>query len=172
MIVAKPEQWVSDIAAAGGDQFTFHLESVKDPLTLIKQIRDAGMKVGLAVKPVTSAEAAFPYVKLVDMVLVMTVEPGFGGQSFMADMMPKVETIRAKYPTLDIEVDGGLGPSTVDAAAENRIVAGSSVFKAADPKAIILQMREVRQWQQRRPVDEALKRWDCRRTVSSWLYRN
>ncbi|EGZ05792.1 hypothetical protein PHYSODRAFT_251615 [Phytophthora sojae] len=144
MMVAKPEQWVSDIAAAGGDQFTFHLESTKDPLALIKQIRDAGMKVGLAIKPGTSAEAAFPYVELVDMVLVMTVEPGFGGQSFMADMMPKVETIRAKYPTLDIEVDGGLGPSTIDAAAKagaNMIVAGSSVFKATDPKAVILQMR-------------------------------
>ncbi|KAJ8576040.1 hypothetical protein ON010_g3172 [Phytophthora cinnamomi] len=143
-MVSKPEQWVSDIAEAGGDQYTFHLESSQDPLALIKQIRDAGMKVGLAIKPGTSAEAAFPYVELVDMVLVMTVEPGFGGQSFMADMMPKVETIRAKYPTLDIEVDGGLGPSTIDAAAKagaNMIVAGSSVFKAADPRAVIVQMR-------------------------------
>ncbi|KAF4319462.1 hypothetical protein BBO99_00005287 [Phytophthora kernoviae] len=144
MMVSKPEQWVSDIAAAGGDQFTFHLESTEDPLALIKQIRNADMKVGLAVKPGTSAEAAFPYVDLVDMVLVMTVEPGFGGQSFMADMMPKVAAFREKYPTKDIEVDGGLGPSTIDAAAKagaNMIVAGSSVFKAADTKAVILQMR-------------------------------
>ncbi|CEG38612.1 ribulose-phosphate 3-epimerase [Plasmopara halstedii] len=144
MMVSKPEQWVSDIAAAGGDQFTFHLETTRDPLSLINQIRQAQMKVGLAIKPGTSAEAAFPYLDLVDMVLIMTVEPGFGGQSFMADMMHKVMIIRAKHKTMDIEVDGGLGPSTIDAAAKagaNMIVAGSSVFKAADPKAVILRLR-------------------------------
>lgn len=144
MMVSKPEQWVSDIADAGGDQFTFHLEATQDPLALIQQIRDAGMKVGVAVKPGTPIEEVFPLVDKVDMVLVMTVEPGFGGQKFMVDMMPKVETLRAKFPTLDIEVDGGLGPSTIDAAAKagaNMIVAGSSVFKADDPAAVILQMR-------------------------------
>lgn len=144
MMVSKPEQWVQDIADAGGDQFTFHLEATADPLALIQQIRDAGMKVGVAVKPGTPVEQVFPLVDKVDMVLVMTVEPGFGGQKFMPDMMPKVEALRAKFPTLDIEVDGGLGPSTIDAAAKagaNMIVAGSSVFKAADPAAAILEMR-------------------------------
>ncbi|TMW68481.1 hypothetical protein Poli38472_005949 [Pythium oligandrum] len=144
MMVSKPEQWVSDIADAGGDQFTFHLESTSDPLALIQQIRDAGMKVGIAIKPGTDVTQVFPYVDKVDMVLVMTVEPGFGGQKFMEDMMPKVSTLREKYPTLDIEVDGGLGPSTIDAAAKagaNMIVAGSSVFRAENPAQAILVMR-------------------------------
>lgn len=144
MMVSRPEQWVGDIADAGGDQFTFHLEATREPLALIQQIRDAGMKVGVAVKPGTPVADVFPLVDKVDMVLVMTVEPGFGGQKFMADMMPKVETLRAKFPALDIEVDGGLGPATIDAAATagaNMIVAGSSVFKAADTAAVILELR-------------------------------
>lgn len=144
MMVAKPEQWVSDIADAGGDQFTFHLEATQDPMALIQQIRDAKMKVGVAIKPNTPVEAVLPFVEHVDMVLVMTVEPGFGGQSFMPEMMPKVSTLRAAFPSLDIEVDGGLGPATIDIAAKagaNMIVAGSSVFKAENPALAILEMR-------------------------------
>lgn len=90
------------------------------------------MKVGIALKPGTAVDAVAPFVALVDMVLVMTVEPGFGGQSFMPNMMPKVLTLRTQHPDLDIQVDGGLGPSTIDAAAAagaNVIVAGSAVFK-------------------------------------------
>lgn len=144
MMVAKPEQWVDDIKDAGGDQFTFHLEATNDPLALIEQIRATGMKVGVAIKPGTPVEKVLPLVEKVDMVLVMTVEPGFGGQSFMPDMMPKVAALRAAFPALDIEVDGGLGPSTIDAAAKagaNMIVAGSSVFRASSPAAVILEMR-------------------------------
>ncbi|TYZ68195.1 hypothetical protein PybrP1_012971 [[Pythium] brassicae (nom. inval.)] len=144
MMVAKPEQWVDDIADAGGNQFTFHLEATTAPLALIEQIRAAGMKVGVAIKPGTPVEQVLPLVDKVDMVLIMTVEPGFGGQSFMPDMMPKVAALRAAFPALDIEVDGGLGPSTIDAAAKagaNMIVAGSSVFRASDPAAVILGMR-------------------------------
>ena len=90
------------------------------------------MKVGIALKPGTAVDAVAPFVALVDMVLEMTVEPGFGGQSFMPNMMPKVLTLRTQHPDLDIQVDGGLGPSTIDAAAAagaNVIVAGSAVFK-------------------------------------------
>ncbi len=76
--------------------------------------------MGIAIKPGTPVEKVLPYVDQVDMVLVMTVEPGFGGQSFMADMMPKVELLRQKYPGLDIEVDGGLSPKTIDTAAKVR----------------------------------------------------
>ncbi|KAF0696928.1 Aste57867_12347 [Aphanomyces stellatus] len=144
MMVSEPEKWVDDIKDAGGDQFTFHLESTKNPEALIQQIRATGMKVGVALKPGTAVESVLPLVHLVDMVLIMTVEPGFGGQSFMADMMPKVSFLREKFPTLDIEVDGGLGPSTIDAAAKagaNMIVAGSSVFKAAVPADVIQLMR-------------------------------
>ncbi|KAG9402091.1 hypothetical protein AC1031_007791 [Aphanomyces cochlioides] len=144
MMVSEPEKWVDDIKDAGGDQFTFHLESTSNPEALIKQIRTAGMKVGVAIKPGTAVESVLPLVPLVDMVLVMTVEPGFGGQSFMPDMMPKVSFLREKFPELDIEVDGGLGPSTIDTAAKagaNMIVAGSSVFKAASPAEVISVMR-------------------------------
>merc|ERR1711865_1132825 len=139
MMVAAPEKWVQDIKDAGGDQFTFHLESTNDPAALIQMIRDADMKVGMAIKPGTSVEACKQFVASVDMVLVMTVEPGFGGQSFMPSMMPKVRELRDEYPDLDIEVDGGLGPSTIEEAASagaNMIVAGSSVFKP-NPGAVI-----------------------------------
>ena len=116
-----------------------------DPAETIRKVRAAGMKVGIALKPKTPVEAVLPYVASVDMVLVMTVEPGFGGQSFMADMMPKVRLLRERYPSLDIEVDGGLAPDTIDVAAQagaNVIVAGSSVFKAKDPRATIALLRQ------------------------------
>ena len=115
-----------------------------DPAETIAKVKAAGMKVGIAVKPGTPVEAVLPYVPMVDMVLVMTVEPGFGGQSFMADMMPKVRLLRDRYPTLDIEVDGGLAQDTIDVAAQagaNVIVAGSSVFKAKDPRETIALLR-------------------------------
>lgn len=105
------------------------------------------MRVGVALRPRTPASAVFALVDSgkVDMVLVMTVEPGFGGQSFMPEMMPKVAEIRARYPSLDVQVDGGLGSSTIAAAAEagaNVIVAGTAVFKAADPAAAIRELRD------------------------------
>lgn len=89
-------------------------------------------------------EAVLPFIDDVDMVLVMTVEPGFGGQKFMADMMPKVEFLRKQFPALNIEVDGGLGPSTIEAAAKagaNMIVAGSSVFNSNSPARVIATLR-------------------------------
>lgn len=144
MMVSNPEQWVEEIKDAGGDQYTFHLESTKDPAALIKQIRAAGMKVGVALRPGTPVEDVLPWVDLVDVVLIMTVEPGFGGQKFKADMMPKVAFLRANYPEKDIEVDGGLGPATIAAAAEagaNMIVAGSSVFSSSAPAQVIATLR-------------------------------
>ncbi|KVH92772.1 Aldolase-type TIM barrel [Cynara cardunculus var. scolymus] len=110
---------------------------------LVKQIKSKGMRPGVALKPGTPIEEVYPLLEgenPVEMVLVMTVEPGFGGQKFMPDMMNKVRTLREKYPKLDIEVDGGLGPSTIKTAAAagaNCIVAGSSVFGAADPAEVI-----------------------------------
>ena len=108
-------------------------------------IRKHGMKVGIAIKPGTEVEVLASVIALVDMALIMTVEPGFGGQSFMPNMMPKVLSLRTQHPTLNIQVDGGLSPSTVDAAAAagaNCIVAGSSVFKpGVDPSEPIGKMR-------------------------------
>lgn len=139
MMVSKPSQWVEAVSkscAGAGSRYTFHMEAVEtddlDVVGVIKLIRDHGMEVGIAIKPGSGVEALSAVIALVDMVLVMTVEPGFGGQKFMPNMMPKVLQLRTEHPELDIQVDGGLGPTTIDAAAAagaNLIVAGSSVFK-------------------------------------------
>ena len=103
------------------------------------------MKAACAIKPGTSVDVLYEIGLELDMALVMTVEPGFGGQKFMADMMPKVEKLRTKFPHLNIQVDGGLGKETVPAAAEagaNVIVAGTSCFTAPDPVVLIDFMRE------------------------------
>lgn len=143
MMVSNPLQWVKAIKDAGGNQYTFHIEAAADEETgesraaaVCNAIRDAGMAVGVAMKPGTPASDVSSIIALVDVVLVMTVEPGFGGQSFMPHMMPKVLELRTAHPSLDIQVDGGLGPSTIDAAAKagaNMIVAGSACFKPGVP---------------------------------------
>lgn len=144
MMVANPEQWVDDMAKAGGNCYTFHLEATKDPKSLIAMIRDTGMKVGIAIKPKTPVEDVLPLVPLVDMILIMTVEPGFGGQKFMVDMMPKVQLLRKTFPDLNIEVDGGVGEATIDTCADagaNMIVSGSAVIQAPDPKAVMHKLK-------------------------------
>ncbi|XP_042587182.1 ribulose-phosphate 3-epimerase-like [Cyprinus carpio] len=118
MMVSRPEQWVKPMAAAGANQYTFHLEATTNPGNLIKEIRESGMKVGLAIKPGTTVEELAPWSGQIDMALVMTVEPGFGGQKFMEDMMPKVSWLRSQFPSLDIEVDGGVGPDSIHRCAE------------------------------------------------------
>ncbi|KXN69952.1 Ribulose-phosphate 3-epimerase [Conidiobolus coronatus NRRL 28638] len=146
LMVSNPEQWIDDFAKAGADMFTFHLEAVEDAAKTVEKVHKAGMKAGIAIKPKTSVESFLPYADLVDMVLVMTVEPGFGGQSFMYDCIDKVRVIRQKYPNLDIQVDGGLALDTIEVAAEagaNVIVAGTSIFKAEDPKFVIQKFKEV-----------------------------
>lgn len=145
MMVADPEKWVEPMADAGADQYTFHIEATTDAVTLARKIKDAGMKVGIGLKPGTSVDVVVPYVDVADMILIMTVEPGFGGQKFMEDMMSKVKFIREKFPDMDIEVDGGVGPKTIDACAQagaNMIVSGSAVVNAEDPKAVISLLRE------------------------------
>lgn len=158
LMVSHPEQWVKDFAAAGADMFTFHLEAVvgepcpllaKDMrvVDLIGAIKGAGMHAGMAIKPGTPVESVFKYVEEcgLDMVLILSVEPGFGGQKFMSYTMKKVEALRERYKTLNIEVDGGLSPSTIAAAAEagaNVIVAGSAIFGAQDPGEVIRGMKE------------------------------
>lgn len=156
MMVSNPLQWVPDMAAAGADQYTFHLEAARtstfgesssaaDPvIATIEAIREKGMLVGIAIKPGTSVDELLPYADKIDLALVMTVEPGFGGQKFMADMMTKVAALRKQFPKLNVEVDGGLGADTIDVAAEagaNVIVAGTSVYKAKDPEEMIKLLR-------------------------------
>ena len=102
-------------------------------------------KAALAIKPKTPASTVLPFIDKLSMVLVMTVEPGFGGQSFMADMMPKIEEIRSACPDIDIEVDGGINSETIKTAAAagaNVFVAGSAVFKSEDPKKTIMQLKD------------------------------
>ncbi|KAH1193784.1 Ribulose-phosphate 3-epimerase, cytoplasmic isoform [Glycine max] len=148
LMVTNPLDYVEPLAKAGASGFTFHVETSKDNWEeLIQRIKSHGMTPGVALKPGTPIEEVYPLVEAgnpVEMVLVMTVEPGFGGQKFMPEMMDKVRILRKKYPSLDIEVDGGLGPSTIDVAASagaNCIVAGSSVFGAPEPVQVISLLR-------------------------------
>ncbi|KAI3972238.1 hypothetical protein MKW92_023500 [Papaver armeniacum] len=149
LMVTNPLDYVEPLGKAGASGFTFHVEASKDNWQeIIEKVKAKGMRAGVALKPGTPIEEVYPLVEAknpVDMVLVMTVEPGFGGQKFMPEMMDKVRALRKKYPALDIEVDGGLGPSTIDAAATagaNCIVAGSSVFGAPEPDQVISLLRK------------------------------
>lgn len=144
MMVANPEQWINPMADAGADQYTFHIEAAEDPKKLIRLTKEANMKVGIALKPGTLVDVVLPYVEDVDMVLVMTVEPGFGGQKFMVDMMEKVQRLRSMYKSLDIEIDGGVGPANIEVAAEagaNMIVSGTAVVKSDNPRQVIHHLR-------------------------------
>ena len=144
LMISDPLSYIDAFADAGADYITFHAEADSDIDETIAKIRSRGIKPGIVLKPGTPAEAAFPYLDKVDMVLVMTVEPGFGGQSFMADMMSKAEKLRAeidrrRLPVL-IEADGGItekNASVVSAAGIDVVVSGTGVFKAADPAAAI-----------------------------------
>uniref|UniRef100_A0A182QXY0 Ribulose-phosphate 3-epimerase n=1 Tax=Anopheles farauti TaxID=69004 RepID=A0A182QXY0_9DIPT len=145
MMVQNPAQWIEPMADAGVQQYTFHIEPVIDAVPMVcRKVREAGMKVGLAIKPGTPVDAVEKYIAIADMVLVMTVEPGFGGQKFMADMMAKVQWLREHYPSLDIEVDGGVGLGTIDQCAKagaNMIVAGTAIIRADDQAAVIRDLR-------------------------------
>ncbi|KAK3828497.1 MAG: ribulose-phosphate 3-epimerase [Benniella sp.] len=135
MMVSHPEKWVDDFAKAGAHLYCFHIEATQDASALIDKIHAAGMKAGVAIKPGTPVTAVKDLGDKMDMCLVMTVEPGFGGQRFMAECIPKVKTLREWFPNLDIEVDGGVSMENIDAAADagaNVIVAGTSIFKAED----------------------------------------
>lgn len=146
MMVSSPEVWIENMADAGVDQYTFHIEPVQNSIpNVCRKIREAGMKVGLALKPGTPVNVIESYISLADMVLIMTVEPGFGGQTFMSEMMPKVKWLRDNYPGLDIEVDGGVGLNTIDVCAKagaNMIVSGTAIIKALDQKDVICSLKK------------------------------
>jgi len=136
LMISEPLRYIDDFAKAGADIITFHVECDSDIQATIDKIKAAGKKVGLVLKPKTPASALTPYLEQLDMVLVMTVEPGFGGQSFMHDMMPKVKEIRemitATGKDIDLEVDGGVNAETAKicvANGANVLVAGSYLFK-------------------------------------------
>ena len=149
LMIDKPEKYIERyITECGADLVTFHLEATDVPDECLETIKKYGKKAAVSVKPKTPAEAVFPYLDRCDMILVMTVEPGFGGQSFMPDMLDKVRAIRAEINRrgidVDIQVDGGINSETAKLAREagaNVFVAGSAVFKAADRKAAIDALR-------------------------------
>ncbi|KAK8088915.1 hypothetical protein PG997_003876 [Apiospora hydei] len=166
MMIAEPKKWVKEFKNAGCDLYCFHYEAAfssaaetpegksdqkTNPKELIRYIHDCGLLAGIALKPATGVDVLNEILESPDekerpdMVLIMTVEPGFGGQKFMASELPKVQALREKYPNLNIEVDGGLGPGTIDQAADagaNVIVAGSAVFGAKDPSEVISLLRD------------------------------
>ncbi|KAJ7492723.1 ribulose-5-phosphate 3-epimerase [Mycena latifolia] len=145
MMVAEPEKWVNDIADAGGALYCFHLEATSDPLSVIKAIRARNMKVGVAISPDTPSTAITDEVaEAADMLLVMTVYPGRGGQKFLERCVPKVADLRARFPDKDIEVDGGVGPNTIGVCAHagsNVIVAGTAIFNAPNAEEVIATLK-------------------------------
>ncbi len=150
LMIEQPERYIEDFAKSGADLINFHVEATEDVKAVIKQIRAVGKKVGITIKPKTPASAVEPYLELVDMVLVMTVEPGFGGQKLIPECIGKVTEIRKmveeKGLNIDIEVDGGINIDNVEDAIKagaNVIVAGSAVFKndvAENAKAFLAKM--------------------------------
>ncbi len=150
LMIEKPERYIKEFAESGADMITFHLEATEDAGAVIAAIRSYGKKVGITIKPATPAEAVIPYLEQVDMVLIMTVEPGFGGQKLIPECVEKITAVR-KFITdrglnVDVEVDGGINVHNVRSIIEagaNVIVAGSAVFKndiAANVKAFLQEM--------------------------------
>ncbi|KAF0992520.1 hypothetical protein HZS_5208 [Henneguya salminicola] len=133
------------MSIAGANQYTFHLESSDEPECVINLIRDANMKVGLAIKPNTNVEDLLPFIDKIDVVLIMTVEPGFGGQKFIQNMTQKIEFLRSRFAYLDIEVDGGINPQTAELCAKagaNMIVAGTSIIQSDNRSKIIQEIKD------------------------------
>ena len=150
LMIDRPHRYVERFCDAGASLVSFHVEAdqPQDLFTAIQAVKEKGKLVGLAIKPKTPAEVLWPYLGLLDMVVVMTVEPGFGGQRFMADMLPKIAEIRAEITrrslNCDIEVDGGIDAVTsaqVKQAGANVLVAGSAVFGKPDRRAAIEVLR-------------------------------
>ncbi|MEI3542432.1 MAG: ribulose-phosphate 3-epimerase [Acutalibacteraceae bacterium] len=144
LMITEPLRYVKDFAKAGADIITFHVEAEKNVLETINLIKSCGKMVGLSIKPGTSVNEVLKYLNLTDLVLVMTVEPGFGGQKFMPEMMEKVKILKREIKSRNlctlIEVDGGINEITAKIAAKNGAdicIAGTSIFKSNDMKFAI-----------------------------------
>ena len=140
VMMLEPIRFIEPLKKAGADMITVHYESASDINATLDAIKNAGLKVGVAIKPKTPLDAILDLLDKVDMVLIMAVEPGFGGQSFMERVLPKIQEIRKHRADIDIEVDGGVDFSTVSLAAQagaNVFVAGSAVFGSENPNDAI-----------------------------------
>ncbi|MBN9225485.1 MAG: ribulose-phosphate 3-epimerase [Microbacterium sp. SCN 70-27] len=148
LMITDPDRWAPGYAELGAASVTFHLEAAAEPVALARRLRQIGSRAGVAVKPATPVEGLFDVLDEFDQILVMTVEPGFGGQSFMADQMPKLALLRdearRRGSQVWLQVDGGISASTIAQAAEagaDTFVAGSAVFGADDPGRAIAALR-------------------------------
>ncbi len=149
LMVENPENYFADFAAAGADYLTIHIEATKEPEKALLKIRELKMKPGLTLRPATPIETILPYLHLVDLVLVMTVNPGFSGQLFMFDQVAKIERIRTELKRIGhralIEVDGGVNVETAtQLLGADVLVAGNAVFKAADYRKAIADLKAIK----------------------------
>ena len=151
LMIERPERYLADFKKAGADGISIHIESTENPAAVLKAIRDMGISPAITLSPDTPAEAVFPLLPLVDMVLVMTVYPGFGGQKLIPACLMKAraikdEILRQGLP-VTVQADGGIGTANIGevaAAGVDIAVAGSAVFGAADPAAVIAKLKEVK----------------------------
>lgn len=149
LMTTNPDAYVPELSAAGANLLTMHIEAVPDPTRAAKRVRDSGLDFGLVINPSTPLAGVEPFLELADLVLVMSVEPGFGGQSFMEEVLPKVEAAREWVEShdlaVDIQIDGGITSETAPrarAAGANVFVAGTAVFGAPDPALAIRELRQ------------------------------
>ena len=149
LMISEPLRYVDSFIKAGADIVTFHYEAVNNPMAVFKAIKEREIPCGIAISPKTSVETVLPFVGMADMILVMTVEPGFGGQSFMPECLDKVRVLRREALKmgidLKIEVDGGINAENAvfcTEAGANVLVAGSSLFKTKKPRTVMAAMRE------------------------------
>ena len=149
LMIKRPERYIDRFVKAGADIITVHYEACENPMSVIHLIHSYEMKAGIAISPKTPVEHLFPLIEHIDMALIMTVEPGFGGQSLIPETVDKVATLY-KYCSergidLDIEVDGGINADNVSiltSAGANVIVAGSAIFRSKKPKSVIQEMKD------------------------------
>jgi ribulose-phosphate 3-epimerase len=150
LMITDPERWAPEYAEIGAASVTFHLEAAADPVALARRLRDIGTRAGVAVKPATPVDSLYDVLDEFDQILVMTVEPGFGGQGFMPETMPKLRALadeaRRRGSQVWLQVDGGISDRTIEiaaAAGADTFVAGSAVYGADDVEAAVTRLRDL-----------------------------
>ncbi len=149
LMITEPQRYIDDFCDAGADIITIHYESCSDPLEVVRYIHSKGVKAAVSIKPATPADVLFPMIDELDMALVMTVEPGFGGQKLIPETLKKIKALReyalSAGKDIDVEADGGITADNLGmltSAGANVIVAGSAIFKAESPEDVMSKMRE------------------------------
>ena len=146
LMISDPAEYLDEYLKAGCDLITFHIEAVPEPAELLGRIREGGAGAGLALNPETTVDKVLPFVDLCDLILVMSVNPGFGGQKFIPDVLPKLQQIRDASPDVMLSIDGGIGRGTISdasAAGANILVAGSAVFDHSNYSEAISSLTEL-----------------------------